>query len=268
MFDNRTPIVKVGLPGLQKRLDDARGLGRNHFALQVGDLMLGYCYIRKNACSSFKKMFLDLSPPENERREKDRPIDFMRRHHRMAEADLAKCDHLIFVYRDPKQRVLSMFRNKFIANVGAEDIHRHYQRLEKRDAEDTNFRDFVESYLHKSFKTLDRHVQPQKMHLRRAVYTDVIPMEHLHAHMTGVLGAELAGKYFQQPVNRTSDIALRPIEDAAERPIKDIRQIFRDQNYMPDDASLLPADLDATLTARYAMDYDIIRQVSGLATVA
>jgi hypothetical protein len=268
MFDNRTPIVRAGMPGLQKRLDDLRGLGRNHFCLQVGDLKLGYCYIRKNACSSFKKMFLDLSPPENARRPDERPIDFMRRYHRMSEQDLGQCDHLIFVYRDPKKRVLSMFRNKFIACTGAEDIHRHYERSENRKPEDTSFRDFVQSYLHKSFKTLDRHVLPQKMHLRRAVYTDVIPMETLHAHMTGVLGADLADKYFRRPVNRTSDIPLRPLPDAAERPIKEIRQIFLDQNFMPDDASLLPADLDALLTARYDMDYDIIRQVSGLASAS
>ena len=258
MFDNRTLINRVGMPGLQKRLDDYRGQGRNHFSLRVGDRLIGYCYIRKNACSSFKRMFLDLSPSENERKSGERPIDFMRRHHVMSDRDFEKCDRIVFVYRDPVERIMSMFRNKFIAVKGAEDIQRNFERLEKQSADDVTFRNFVESYLQRDFGKLDRHIQPQSVHLRRAVYSDVIHVEHLYDRMKDVVGSEVADKYFQRPVNRTSDIELRNVTNASDIPIRQIRQIFSEDGYMPDNDSFLPSDLRASLNARYATDYAMI----------
>ena len=260
MFDNRTLINKVGLSGLQKRLDDYRGQGRQHFAINVGDQRLGYCYIRKNACSSFKRMFLDLAPAKYERRADERPIDFMRRHHLMTESDLAQCDRLVLVYRDPVQRIMSMFRNKFIAVNGAVDIHRNFERLEERRADEITFRYFVERYLQRDFHQVDRHVQPQSVHMRRAVYTDVIPVKKLHEGMTEVLGPEIADRYFQRPVNRTSDIELRHVAGASELPLAHVRQVFEEQGFMPDNESFLPADLKGRLKARYASDYGMIER--------
>jgi hypothetical protein len=262
MFDNRTPIVKIGLPGLQKRLDDFRGLGRNHFHLRVGHQRIGYCYIRKNACSSFKKMFLDLAPAEYDRKSDERPIDFMRRHYRMEEKDFARCDHLVFVYRDPITRVMSMFRNKFVAGTGAVDIIRNFETLENRKSDDASFRDFVEGYLQKDFQKLDRHVLPQKLHLRRALYTDVIMIDDLHEHIDRILGTQIADTYFRRPVNRTSDIPLQPVAGASEMPLRQVRKIFAEQGYMPDDESFLPPDIKAQLVSRYAMDYEIIQRMS------
>ncbi|KJZ18500.1 sulfotransferase family 2 domain-containing protein [Loktanella sp. S4079] len=263
MFDNRTLINKVGLAPLQTKWDRLRGQGRNHFALRVNDRLLGYCYIRKNACSSFKRMFLDLSPAQADRRPDERPIDFMRRHHVMHEADFDQCDHLIVVYRDPVERIMSMFRNKFIAVNGAEDIHRNFVALEGREPVNASFRYFVERYLQRDFKRLDRHVQPQSVHLRRAVYTDVIPVKGLYDHMINVVGPELAGQYFKRPVNRTSDVKLVDFPGAADMPIRDIRQEYAVHGHMPDDASLLSLSLRQTLEQRYAVDYAMIADFKG-----
>jgi len=261
VLDNRTIATKTGLFGLQRRLDDLRGQGRNHFHVTVQGKRLGYCYIRKNACSSFKKMFLDFSPAENQRIPNERPIDFMRRHHRMTDQDFGRCDHMILIYRDPVRRVMSMFRNKFIAQNGAIDIQRSFEKLEGCSAEQKSFRYFVESYLQRDFKQLDRHVLPQSVHLRPTVYTDVFPVEKLHEGMTQVLGADLADKYFQRPVNSTSDVQLSDLEGAADMPIADIRRIYAQEGYMPTTDSLLTADLKAKLIARYASDYDVIDRV-------
>jgi hypothetical protein len=260
MIDNRTLITKAGLPRVQKKIDDLRGLGRNHFFLDVGGKRLGYCYVRKNACSSFKKMFLDLSPQRADLRPDERPIDFMRRHHRMSEQDFAGCDHVIFVYRDPIQRTMSMFRNKFIACTGATDIDANFTKLEGIDPAETTFRYFVESYLQRSFANLDRHVLPQSIHLRRTIYTDFIEAPDLHTHMCRILGKGIGDTYFQRPVNQTSHVRHVQLDGAADMPIGDIRRIYADTDTMPEDASFLVSDLRDKVKARYFSDYDVIRR--------
>lgn len=258
IFDNRTAIDKAGLGRLQRRFDAVRGIGRNHFGLEIGGRMIGYCYIRKNACSSFKKMFLDRSPQRALKRPDQRPIDFIREHHRLTPAALAACDRVVFAYRDPAERTLSMFRNKFIAQTGAADISASYARIAGQPPQDATFRSFTERYLGRRFARLDRHVLPQRLHLQRVCYTDAIPVQDLHAGMCRVIGQELADQYFLRPVNRTSDVPLRPVPDAAGRSVQELREIYARDGYMPDNASLLPAGVADRLRRLYAMDYDII----------
>ncbi|SDF17956.1 sulfotransferase family 2 domain-containing protein [Limimaricola pyoseonensis] len=257
MLDNRTLLDKTGLAGLQRGIDRARGVGRNHFMIEIAGRRLGYCYIRKNACSSFKRMFLDLAPPDLPRRPDERPIDFMRRHFRMTPEDFERCDHLVLVHREPLARLLSMFRNKFVAETGAQDITRSFERLEGRPAAQASFRDFATRYLARDFARIDRHVLPQRLHLARAVYTDVIPISDLHDRMAAILGPDLAARYFARPVNRSSHVPLVAMPGAAERPVAELRRLYAETGTMPDDDSLLPPDLRARLLARYAMDRDL-----------
>ena len=260
-LDNRTWLNRVRLSPVQKRLDDLRGIGRNHFMLRVGDMTLGYCYLRKNACSSFKQMFLDLSPAAEARETDARPIDFMRAHHRMRESDLARCDHMVIVYRDPVQRFMSMFRNKFIATKGATDILDNFTRLEGQPPDSASFRQVVTRYLQHDLARLDRHLQPQAIHLRRTIYTDVVAIDNLHARMTAILGAPIADRYFKRPVNRSSDISLRPVQGAADLPVSALRALYHDEGYSPDDDSFLAEDLRAALRDRYAADYEMIARI-------
>lgn len=268
MFDNRTALDRAGLGSLQQRLDALRDIGRNHFGLEIDGRMIGYCYIRKNACSSFKKMFLDCSPHRAQKHPDQRPIDFIRQYHRLAPGALAACDRVVFAYRDPAERTLSMFRNKFIAQTGATDISASYTRMTGQPPQEATFRSFTQAYLGHRFSRLDRHVLPQRMHLQRVRYTDAIPVQDLHAGMCRVIGPELADRYFLRPVNRTSDVPLRPMPDAADRPVRELREIYAREGCMPDNASLLPASVAARLRKRYAMDHEIIRTVSNAACPA
>nr|WP_283254962.1 sulfotransferase family 2 domain-containing protein [Marivita sp. GX14005] len=261
MFDNRTAIDRVGLTGLQRRIDGVRGLGRNHFALEIEGRRIGYCYIRKNACSSFKKLFLDHSPHRSRIQQNERPIDFIRRFHRLPVEELFRCDDLIFVYRDPVARVLSMFRNKFIARNGATDILAGFRRITGRDPERASFQSFVEAYLGQDPGYLDRHVQPQRMHLQRVVYTHAIPIDGLHGAMSALLGAPLADRYFLKPVNRTSNATLVHLPGGAVRPVREWQNLFDLRAEMPDDASLLSDALVARLRRIYAMDYAMLDAV-------
>jgi hypothetical protein len=178
----------------------------------------------------------------------------------MNENGFADCDHIIFVYRDPIQRTLSMFRNKFIACTGARDIHANFAKLEGVDPADVSFRYFVERYLLRNFARLDRHVLPQSVHLRRTVYTDFIDVPDLHTRMCDILGKDLGDAYFQRPVNQTSHVRHVALNGAADMPIHDLRQIYADTDTMPDDTSFLVPDLRDKIKARYFADYDIINR--------
>lgn len=265
MFDNRTAMDKAGLSFVQRQVDAVRGFGRNHFGLQIGDQKIGYCYIRKNACSSFKRMFLERSPHRDQKQPAQRRIDFIRTYHCLGPQDCTDCDRLIFVYRDPIERILSMFRNKFIAQSGANDISVSYARIAGEAPQDASFRSFMRRYLGRGFARLDRHVLPQRMHLQRVLYTDAIPVQGLHAGMCQVIGQDLADRYFLRPVNRTSDVPLRPVPEAADLTVTALRRLYVDNGVMPDNASFLPADLEAQLRRFYAMDYSIIQQLSPVA---
>jgi len=61
-----------------------------------------------------------------------RPIDFMIEHHLMRSSDAAKCDRIVFVYRDPVKRLVSLFKNKFIMKDGHEDLFRRYESMWRR----------------------------------------------------------------------------------------------------------------------------------------
>lgn len=264
MLDNRTAFDRIGLRAVQRRLDLARGIGRNHFGFELGGRRIGYCYVRKNGCSSFKRMFLERSPHRDQFQEGERPIDFMRRYHRLTLPELQGCDHLIFVYRDPVERMLSMFRNKFIARSGAEDIRRSYARITGQSVDDSSFRQFIDSYLTADIARLDPHVVPQRMHLQRAVYTDVLPMSGLHAGMRRILGKALADEYFLRPANSTFHVPLGEMPGAAEAPIGELAALYASEGLMPDNASLLPPDLERSLKSIYAMDYEIISATQGI----
>ncbi len=258
VLDTRTSLNRNGLSRLQNGLDKFMGLGRNHFCLDVNGKKIGYCYIRKNGCSSFKKMFLDQSPHGYDPASQTRPIDFIRMNHLMEDSDFATCDHVVLVYRDPVKRMLSLFRNKFILCSGAEDLFANYERVTATAPLYASFRSFVMDYLHQPWAALDRHTLPQRYHLRRAVYTDVMPVEKIYERMIGVVGQSMADKYFCRPVNRTSDVEHVEMKGADVMPVEALRGHYAQRRVLPDDASLLGEDLGEVLKDRYQMDFDFI----------
>ena len=258
VLDTRTSLNRSGLSRLQNGLDKFMGLGRNHFCLDVNGKKIGYCYIRKNGCSSFKKMFLEQSPHGYDPASQTRPIDFIRMNHLMEDSDFATCDHVVLVYRDPVKRMLSLFRNKFILCSGAEDLFANYERVTGTAPLDASFRSFVMDYLHQPWAALDRHTLPQRYHLRRAVYTDVMPVEKIYDRMIGVVGQSMADEYFRRPLNRTSDVEHVEMKGADVMPVEALRGHYAQRRVLPDDASLLGENLGEVLKDRYQMDFEFI----------
>jgi len=259
-FDNRTPLNKCGLSSLQYGLDRLTNTGRNHFVVDLPGLRLGYCYIRKNACTSFKNMFMDMAPKEMKKSPDQRPIDFMRSNMRLRRQDIRTCDRLVFVYRDPIERIVSLYKNKFIVRNGNTNIFGTYEMLTGKRPEETSFQDFVTDYFDNDFSKLDRHVLPQRRHLHHALYTDVMPMERLYSHMRGVIGEELADKYFLHKSNAS------PITDIDESNVSHVssRELFEaysKSGVLPGNTQLLTDVLEGQLKHIFKEDIDLIEMI-------
>lgn len=164
------------------RLSFARG--KRHLTFELAGKRIRYAYIRKNGCSAFKEAMgfgggLLADIPESYRARR-----------------LGRHDATIFVWRDPEERLVSLFRNKILDRNGADDLIRRYGTT-MREAPGC-FERFVEF----AGQFADPHCLPQAAHLKPLRYTHAVPLASLHATMVGIVG-EAAAAVFAAPVNRS-----------------------------------------------------------------
>ena len=168
-----------------------------HYEINLGGRKILYAYIRKNACTAFRRLLNDeyhrLHPSTDGARQRKRE-DFLLSGNmktflvlRKDLNDVSAYDNTMFVYRNPLDRLISVFTNKFIANKGAKDIARNFENLTGLDFDEATFSDFM-SYAQNDFEKLDRHLWPQKAHLWDIEYTDAISMDRLQQSMKGLIG--------------------------------------------------------------------------------
>ena len=166
-FDNRAAVTE----------------GCLHLGFRMGGKRIAYAYIRKNACSAFK-LALGFSPSTQ--------FDKIEPHFRW------KWWHwyhaTIFVWRDPEERLVSLYRNKILDRMDAGDILASYRSV--MGDEPSSFEKFAE------YASLgaDPHCRPQYDHLKPLRYSHAIPLARLHEAMVEIVGSE-AAKPFAQNTN-------------------------------------------------------------------
>ena len=179
------------LPGFDNRL--TFGTGRSHYALEIGGKRILYAYIRKNGCSAFKTAMGLAS---------DVSIGAARR---LRAGPFGRYDARIFVWRDPEERLVSLYRNKILDRKNAEDLIRRYREV--MHEEPSSFERFA------LFATTgaDPHLIAQRHHLRPIRYTHAIELGALHATMCALVGPEAAAP-FRVPVNpsRKAPVEVTP----------------------------------------------------------
>lgn len=176
-----------------------------HLKLVIGNKTFGYTYIRKNGCSSFKEL-LGYSRHTN-------IVEILRTH---ALARDEAVDHLIFVYRDPIERMKSLFQNKFIDKDGHEDITRAFnQSMPGAELTFSNFLTFAQ-------RGIDPHCWTQTSHLLARKYTNAIELKDLFPAMEELVGEEAAAA-FRHKANRSKPKSF----DVSEEAIARIRHIYR-----------------------------------------
>lgn len=152
--------------------------GRTHLSFQLGGKRIRYAYIRKNGCSAFKSaMGFDYRSK----------LSLIRRHHRVS--PFAKYDATIFVWRDPEDRIISLYRNKIIDGVEGDELYIRFRAFAA--PHELTFERFV------AFCVMggDPHCIPQSTHLKPLFYTHAIPLHRLHEAMVEIVGGEAAGPF-------------------------------------------------------------------------
>lgn len=225
-----------------------------HLLIPLEGKTMAYCYIRKNACSSFK-YFISATL---ENTEKSLPLRELTATYRATPQQVMDADYTVFVYRDPLQRIASLYLNKFMQNPkGGKDLFKETYAQTGIEPEDMTFTQFVEQYLAVGDIGLkDPHVLPQGRHLLDIDYTHALTLGTLVDRMKPLIGEERAARYFSKRRNgvKTNHDDYRDF-DLSMMPARKIREIYTSNGrYAPKKASLITPDLKACLLDIYQED--------------
>ena len=227
---------------------------KGHYVFEHATGPVGYCYIRKNACSAFKRLIAETSP--HPREPGKITLTFLGRYHYLDYARAATCRHVIFVIRDPLERIVSGYLNQVVMR-----LHEPYpvladsiEAVTGRTRGELSFKDFIDRYLEtRDFTAINVHYTPQIAHLAPLRYT-VMQDKTLAADAAQVLGPALAAEYFARPLNASSAIAPRAEPDAWSLPAAELRRRLDETQTMPRKADLLTPEIIAQLGAIYRDD--------------
>jgi len=241
------PRVREMVKGLRNELS-------GHYAIPLAT-PVAYCYIRKNACSAFRRMILEHSP--HPKRKDERPVFYMDRCHRLGYGDIAGCDHVIFVIRDPFERAVSGYLQQVVSRLDEPYpvLEDGVRGLTGRTRAELSFADFVEFYLGtEDFSRIDVHFMPQVAHLAPIRYSDVLLDKRLAEDAAQVFGPALAEQYFRRPVNSMAHLARQADPDAWKAPAGELHRRFRASGVLPARDDLLTPALRERLAGIYATD--------------
>jgi len=250
----------------------ARSLGRilrpqnrleGHYVFDLDDGPIGYCYIRKNACSVFKRLIAGTSPHRPQGRI---TLQFLNRCHRLDYDQVPACRHVVFVIRDPLERIVSGYLNQVVMRlhqpypVLAESI----QAVTGRSRGELSFKDFIDRYLEtRDFSRINVHYLPQVAHLAPLRYT-VLEDKTLASDAAQVFGPAIAAEYFARPINASSAIAVRHEPEAWSLPAAELRRRLDETASMPRKADLLTPETIAQLGAIYRDDVALFARYRAL----
>lgn len=223
-----------------------------------------YCYVAKNACSTFKFHFQRKKLSAANVAMSD--TDIRRQNHALASKhaisripdDLFKDHYVYFIARHPAARICSAFLDKFVQNDTLPPFVRQF--MVKGGNGDNlakwTFADFVHCIARANVESLNEHWMPQYLHLIEGVDYDFIPIESCAAHprlrslygdLTGRIGRHSL-RYFDtdKPMHRT--------------PASELRQIFKEQGRVPTWRSFIQPELEDDLKSVFGPDYDLYEQ--------
>lgn len=113
-----------------------------------------------------------------------------------------------------------------------------------------------------SERELDPHLYSQHLHLRDINYNAVIPMNSLYDSMQLVVGAALAQKFFEKPVNAsTSNIESERERNVVTQSAEELNQIFKSEKRIPKSALFRTPTIEEQLKAFYVTDYELINSL-------
>lgn len=237
-----------------------------HFRVPTSNNRIAYTYIRKNACSAFKHLIGEHPHPLYRLKSAFGlgagglySIRGNLSNFRISESAMRhKYELRLFVYRDPVERFVSLFINKFIDQTWPGTLFDNFKALTGKDPGNCSFRDFV-AYSQQDFGKLDSHMWPQKAHLLDVEYLP-IPMTNLRSLMERIIGQDLAQKHFAIPHNQTRSDDREVMNMLDEVSVGDLRT-FRDRGLRIAKNNFIDNTLVAYIQNRYSGDYEMLKSV-------
>ena len=228
-----------------------------HFALpnECGKHIL-YTYIRKNACSSFKRhMDFRVIDKTGGGLAKYKEFKIDAKNYNWREFDVR-----IFVYRDPVDRVISAFVNKFVEGRGASDIIEKTLTAGSAGLKEFTFEDFCKHIIAAhDFRSLDPHLWPQAAHLLDVEYTHQIPIGRLYEQMSEIL-APGSAEAFCTRVNASGGSGQRFDGDLSAATVEEIQDLMADGKRLSK-GNFRTSSLVEALEARYEQDFAMIKRI-------
>lgn len=228
-----------------------------------------YTYIRKNASTSFKLLFQALYPGACPGELPS--IGCMAQYAQVKGLEPDEIDQRfatkLFVYRDPIERVFSVYKNKLIQRDGAEDLLKRLEKVVGRDPALLTFDEFVHEYVvlleTERWEEVDGHLYPQVWHLLPITYNKVIRMGNVYQEMRELLPEELCEKVFKEPSNSTTKGSVPLPWADPDCPAIYFRKKYAEGKALPTLKQLLTPATEARLREVYAEDYQMIAEVEG-----
>jgi hypothetical protein len=221
-------------------------------------LGIAYTYIPKNACTSFKRTLGraqgSLAPDAASAHE----MTF--RHWSSGLARYFGTDERIVVVRDPFDRVLSGYLNRFLMHEDAAADHAMRTGLAETLGPgsvpgDVTFADFVEYLSRTPSRSLNEHWRPQSDFLVGS-YTRIIRFEHLRED-TGFL-ADRGLSLDEARGHSTSTMRQDLGPGWADRKARRLRRLRRHKGVLPTRENMYDERLHALVAERYAEDVELV----------
>jgi hypothetical protein len=240
-----------------------------HFIIRAGNKKVCYAYIRKNGCSGFKKLINKTPHPIVKLKKylgiktafRDGYIKnlkyFAIKPEKISDT---RFDEILFVYRDPIDRFISVYTNKFLDGGGNKDIKTNYEFLMNKSFSEASFYDFIE-YAQNSFADLDCHLWPQKSHLLDISYTKAINLTHLHKSMIDVIGITEADKYFLRKSNYSTVSDIKGVSANLSHISASILKELSSEGLLLNKRCFMSDRLVNFIHEKYQTDYAMINQI-------
>lgn len=212
-------------------------------------------YIRKNGSSNFKRWLTSAvcgGSADNAERIQILSEQFST----TSMLQVQQADIRLFIYRDPAERAVSAFKDKFIRGTGNKKISEHYEAITNKNWREATFRDFVFDYIGSNRRYLDAHLMLQVDHLFPINYTHVINLRQIHEFVSSELNKPIADQYFSKAVNGTHSAKSQYTRGAYEVPAWRLWETCGGAlSKLPSTESFMCYEIEMLLRNVYAKDY-------------
>ncbi|OWV29263.1 sulfotransferase family 2 domain-containing protein [Halomonas campaniensis] len=237
------------------------GNDKLHLQLEIGEVQFSYVYIRKNACSSWKKLFVNESLYREKAKEFNNPINFMSKYHKVKNTnELELLENRIVILRDPIERLYSGFINQFISRLNKNRygvMHEEVGSFLEKPVEEVTFDEFIKQYILKSGEEVNVHFVHQVSHLANVEYNKKWMLNDLYNESESFFGKSIADKYFKKKLNSTQKIE-KIKGDYKFVPAGKIYELYSERGAVPSLDSLIDNDIFDILREYYEKDYNFI----------